>query len=252
MGPRNNATDVEECQKCLALLREAERTLIDTSDREKERLGHELRENFCQHLVGISLLGNVLFEELARAGLEQARFAEEITRLVKEVVSEIRALEKGLSVAHLEQGEGLVEALRDLAELARIQHHVECGLRAPARKLTVPPTVAMYLFRIAQEALESALHRGAKHLEIKIHIGRGTLVLRVGDHGPDIPRGTAVEEWAWKEFPIMYYRSRVIGADLAVKRVKTGGVEVICRVPWEGAQPRGGKNLHGTRPEDLL
>lgn len=213
-------------------LRRIEREIIDTGDHEKERLGHQLRENFCQHLVGISLLGNVLFEELSKAGIEQARFARQITTLVKEVVSEVRALEKGLSVAHLEQGDGLVEALRDLAEMVRLQNNVECVFRAPANKLTVAPETAMYLFRIAQEAVYSALHRSpVRQVLIRFTATRGALVLSVRDDGASFPKGVTVEAWARAEFPIMQHRSRVIGAKLDFKRFQRGGVEVVCSMP---------------------
>ena len=221
-------------------LRGIERQIIDTGDLEKERLGHELRENFCQHLVGISLLGNVLFEELSRAGLEQARFARHISTLVKEVVSEVRALEKGLSAAHLEQGEGLVEALRDLSETLRFQSRVDCSFQAPAFMPEVAPGTAMYLFRIAQEAVSSALRRGTvKRMAIRFKAVQGALVLSVRDDGPEFPEGVEVEEWVRGEFPIMHYRSRVIGARLEFKRIRRGGVEVVCSIPrYSRAQPK--------------
>lgn len=221
-------------------LRGIERKIIDTGDLEKERLGHELRENFCQHLVGISLLGNVLFEELSRAGLEQARFARQISTLVKEVVSEVRALEKGLSAAHLEQGEGLVEALRDLSETVRFQSRVDCVFHGPAFLPEMAPGTAMYLFRIAQEAVSSALRRGpVRRMTIRFKAVQGALVLAVRDDGAEFPEHVAVEEWALGEFPIMHYRSRVIGARLEFKRIRRGGVEVVCSIPrYSRARPK--------------
>ncbi len=221
-------------------LRGIERKIIDTGDLEKERLGHELRENFCQHLVGISLLGNVLFEELSRAGLEQARFARQISTLVKEVVSEVRTLEKGLSAAHLEQGEGLVEALRDLSETVRFQGRVDCAFQAPAFLPEVAPGTAMYLFRIAQEAVSSALRRGpVRRMVIRFKAVQRALVLSVRDDGSEFPQGVEIDEWAQGEFPIMHYRSRVIGARLEFKRVPRGGVEVVCSIPrYSRAQPK--------------
>jgi PAS domain S-box-containing protein len=212
--------------------RAVEREIVDTGDREKERLGHELRENFCQHLVGISLLGNVLHEELAKAGLEQARFAHQITRLVKEVVSEVRTLEKSLSVAHLEQGAGLVEALRDLAEVVGYQHKISCVVQAPPSRLEVPSQTAMYLFRIAQEAVHNALRRAeVRRLVIQIAALPEGVILCVRDDGEVFPGHLDLEEWARGEFPVMHYRSRVIGAKLEFRRLENGGIEVICQAP---------------------
>lgn len=211
-----------------------EQEIIDTSDREKQRLGRELRENFCQHLVGISLLGNVLFEELSRTGIEQAKFARQIANLVKEVVSEVRTLEKGLSVTHLEQGEGLLEALEDLAEQVRSDGAIECVFRPPVSKPVVEPQIAMYLFRIAQEAVHNAVtHSQARRLQIRLSVKQAAVVLSVKDDGVGFSEGDEGESPARSRigFPIMHYRSRAIGAKLEIRHLPRGGIEVISTVP---------------------
>lgn len=214
--------------------RAVEQELIDTGDWEKQRLGRELRENFCQHLVGISLLGNVLFEELSRAGLEQARFARQIARLVKEVVSEVRTLEKGLSVTHLEQGDGLVEALRDLADQASSNSHIKCQLEAPVSSPVMEAHTAMYLFRIAQEAVHNSLrHSQARRVMIRLSVKRDAVVLSVRDDGVGFSEKeiSSYDMRGRIGFPIMHYRSRAIGAKLEIKHLRRGGIEVICTVP---------------------
>lgn len=211
-----------------------EQEIIDTSDREKQRLGRELRENFCQHLVGISLLGNVLYEELSRTGIEQAEFARQIANLVKEVVSEVRTLEKGLSVTHLEQGEGLVEALEDLAEQVRSGGEIECVFRRPNAWPVLQPQTAMYLFRIAQEAVHNAVtHSQARRLQIRLSSKRHAVVLSVRDDGVGFPENESElrEARARIGFPIMHFRSRAIGAKLEVRHLPRGGIEVISTVP---------------------
>ncbi|MDD5350696.1 MAG: PAS domain-containing protein [Chthoniobacteraceae bacterium] len=210
--------------------RAVEQEIIDTSDREKQRLGRELRENFCQHLVGISLLGNVLYEELSRAGLEQAEFAQQIAQLVKEVVSQVRTLEKGLSVMYLEQGRGLVEALEDLAEQVRSAGLIECEFHPPPVRKPVEPQTAMYLFRIAQEAVHNALtHFNARRLEIRLAIKPEAMVLSVRDDGEAVPEDPGFSIRSRIGFPIMRYRSRAIGAKLEIKHLRQGE-EVVCTV----------------------
>ena len=212
----------------------AELEIMDTIDKEKQRLGRELRENFCQHLVGISLLGNVLNEELSRAGIAQAEFARQITSLVKQIVSEVRTIEKGLSVLHLEQGEGLAEALEDLAAQVRSNGDIECDFRGPRSQRVVEPQTAMYLFRIAQEALHNALaHSMARRISIRLFSKRDAVVLSVKDNGIGLleseqPRN---ESQAQIGFSIMRHRSRALGAKLEIKHVRGGGVEVLCTVP---------------------
>jgi len=214
--------------------RMVEQEIIDTSDKEKQRLGREMRENFCQQLVGISLLGNALYEELQRAGLEQADFARQIAKLVKEVVSEVRALEKGLSVAHLEQGEGLVEALEDLAEQTRAGGDIECIFHAPLSRRSVEPQIAMYLFRIAQEAVHNACaHSEAHRVEIRLLLKQDAVVLSVRDDGVGFSQNELRSLGVGSRigFPIMKHRSHAIGAKLEIKHLRRGGIEVICTVP---------------------
>ena len=210
-----------------------EQKIIDTTDREKQRLGREMRENFCQHLVGITLLGNVLHEELSRTGVEQAKYAQQITQLVKELVSAVRALEKGLSVTHLEQGEGLEEALEDLAEQVRSSGEIACVFHAPTSKSKLEPQTAMYLFRIAQEAVHNAVtHSQARRLQIRLAIKRNAVVLSVRDDGVGFQENVSElrEERSLIASPIMHYRSRAIGAKLEIKQLRRGS-EVISTVP---------------------
>lgn len=213
--------------------------IIDASDEEKQRLGRELRENFCQHLVGISLLGNVLFEELSRAGIEQAEFARQIAQLVKEVVSEVRTLEKGLSVLHLEQGEGLVKALEDLAEQVKASGEIECIFRGPSAKMVVEPQTSMYLFRIAQEAVHNALaHSQARRVEIRLAMKREAVVLSVRDDGVGFSESEGDVVRSRIGFPMMRHRSRALGAKLEIKHLRHGGIEVVCTVPRRKAPRR--------------
>jgi len=221
--------------------RRVEQEIIDTSDKEKQRLGRELRENFCQHLVGISLLGNVLYEELSRAGLAQAEFARQIASLVKQVVSEVRTLEKALSVTHLEQGTGLADALEDLAEQARSAGEVECVFRGPRSRQAVEPQTAMYLFRIAQEAVHNALaHSMARRLLIRLVIKREAVILSVRDNGVGFSEKESQRNDTWSRigFPIMRHRSNALGAKLEIKHIRNGGIEVVCTVPRRRATRR--------------
>ena len=223
--------------------RATEQEIIDSSDREKQRLGRELRENFCQHLVGISLLGNVLYEELSRVGIEQAKYARQIVGLVKEVVSEVRTLEKGLSVTHLEQGEGLVEALEDLAEQVRSPGKIACRFHPPAIAEPLDSQLAMYLFRIAQEAVHNAvIHSQAQRLQIRLTLKPDAIVLSVRDDGVGFS-GEDDAAFTLRSrigFPVMRSRSRAIGAKLEIKHLRHG-LEVVCTVPRRKMRRRGDK-----------
>lgn len=215
-------------------VRAMEREIIDTSDKEKQRLGQELHENLCQYLVGISLLGNVLYEELLRLELKQANDARQITSLVKEAITEVRSLVKGLSTLPLEQDEGLNDALRDLAEQARSIGKIRCSLRLPRRANFVDSSVEVHLFRIAQEAVHNAIkHAKASRLQISLANNKHAIVLTVKDDGIGFSgsRPLIADAGSGLGLHIMHYRSRAIGADLVIDRSPKGGTAVTCTLP---------------------
>ncbi len=214
-------------------LKAMEREIIETSDKEKHRLGQELHENLCQYLVGISLLGNALYEELLRLNIKQAEDARQITGLVKDSVSEVRALVKGLAPMPLEQEEGLIAALQELAEQARRIGKIKCSFKGPPSTNFIAPATSMHLYRIAQEAVHNAIkHSQATRLKIILSNTRRAVVLTVQDNGigfpayPSLPDGSS-----GLGFHIMNYRSRAIGAVLEIRKLPVRGTAVICTMP---------------------
>lgn len=215
-------------------LRAIQREIIEISDKEKQRLGQELHENLCQYLVGISLLGNVLHEDLVKMKLKQGEDARQITALVKEAISEVRALVKGLSpIPHEHQGD-LVTALGELAEHARAIGKIRCSLRVPRTANSIDPTIAMHLYRIAQEAVHNAVkHSGAKRLEIILTQRRNAWVLTIKDDGVGLDGASTSSMSGGTGYGlyIMNYRSRAIGGTLAIRLPAKGGTAVVCTVP---------------------
>jgi len=215
-------------------VRAMEREIIDTSDKEKQRLGQELHENLCQYLVGISLLGNVLHEELLRLNLKQAEDARQITTLVKEAITEVRTLVKGLSTLPLEQDEGLTVALQELAEQARAIGRVKCRLRLPRSLHFITTAASVHLFRIAQEAVHNAIkHAQATTIRITLANNRRSVVLTIQDDGIGFTSTNAVGEdtSSGLGLHIMNYRSRAIGAQLDIRQLPGGGTAVVCTMP---------------------
>lgn len=211
-----------------------EREIIEATDTEKQRLGQELHENLCQYLVGISLLGNVLFEDLLRLELHQAEDARQITTLVKDAIAEVRALAKGLAPMPDEQEEGLICALQELANQARTIGKVRCTVRLPRAISFINPTTGVHLFRIAQEAVYNAIkHAKAKRLGIALSTTPRAITLTVEDDGigisADVPSSPEISSHLGLH--IMKYRSRAIGAELTIApRTKVGTV-VTCILP---------------------
>jgi signal transduction histidine kinase len=90
-------------------------------------------------------------------------------------------------------------------------------------------SVAIHLYRIAQEAVGNAVkHAKARRIEIRLAVGGNTLALAVSDDGIGI-RGTPARKKGMG-LRIMGYRAGVIGGSLAVQRAAAGGTTVACTV----------------------
>ncbi len=218
----------------ISAIKAMEREIIDMSDKEKQRLGQELHENLCQYLVGISLLGNVLHEDLLKLRLKQADDARQITRLVKESITEVRALVKGLSPMPVEQEEGLLTAFQELTEQARSIGRIRCTLQFPRNAELLDATTSIHLIRIAQEAVHNAIkHSQASRLRIRLSDQRRAIILTVEDNGvgfsPDHPSRSGFG--LGLGLHIMQYRSRAIGGELEITNLEPRGTRVRCTVP---------------------
>src|SRR4029078_5057094 len=147
--------------------RKLENQLLEISDREQARIGHDLHDELCQFLVGILFHCNDLSADLTAARRPEAGRADKIAELINSAISQARQLAKGLFPVLLER-EGLVPALEEFAlgikDRFKIECIVECGHRVDIQQ----KTVANHLYRIAQEAVHNAArHAHARHVTIR-------------------------------------------------------------------------------------
>ncbi len=147
---------------------ELESEILAISEREQRRLGQDLHDDLCQQLAGIEFLSQGLASDLAVHSAAGASQAKEIARMVRGAMAQTRELARGLSPVRLE-AEGLAEALRDLAAGARKVYGCDCRLRCNPSVQVPDPTVAIHLYRIAQEAVSNALKHGhARRIELDL------------------------------------------------------------------------------------
>jgi two-component system sensor kinase FixL len=171
-----------------------EREILEISEREQRRIGHDLHDGLCQHLAGIEMMSQVLEQKLSSRSRDAARRAGEIAKNVRDAISQTRSLARGLSPVTLES-EGLMSALQELAENTGTIFHVVCRFDCNPPVSVADHAVATHLFRLAQEAVANAIKHGrAKRISIRLTGERGRVVLKVDDDGAGFPAdgGTSV------------------------------------------------------------
>jgi len=222
-------------QRSAALTREIgererlEKELLDISEREQRRIGHDLHDNFCQHLLSTTMAIQVLREKLKAKAAPESEDAAKIVALSEEGIAMARELARGLSPVELE-AEGLMSALQELAAGVTKWSRVSCVFECPAPVLISQATVSANLYRIAQEAISNALRHGqARHIIVGLDQNENGITLSIEDDGTGLPEN-------WKDggglgTRIMAHRAAIIGGTLSLEPNPIGGTLVRCHLP---------------------
>ncbi len=207
--------------------RRLENEILETTDREQERVGRDLHDGLCQYLAGLAALSARLARQLSNDTHRAAGEAAEISQLLNDSVGHARDLARGLDPAGVAQV-GLAAALETLAGNVRSRYCVHCALRCDHAWPRIDPAVETHLFRIAQEAVHNAVRHGrANRVEIALRRLRQVGLLRVRDDGSGAPSpapsGTGLRN--------MDRRARLIGGRLRAAGAARSGWTVICKFP---------------------
>ena len=210
----------------ISSLRKLERQIAEVSDREQRRLGQDLHDGLCQHLVSLAFAAQTLAGKLQDAARPEAREVEFLAGALNDAITQARDVARGLYLVQLEVG-GLSSALEELAARVRARHRLACGF---VDRVAVPVTetfAATDLFRIAQEAVGNAIkHAKARELTITLEADESHVTLRVADDGVGLPQ--AAPAGPGLGLHIMRYRARMIGATCTIDAGPQGGTVVTC------------------------
>ena len=214
--------------------RRLEVELLEISDREQRRIGHDLHDGLGQQLTGLEMKSFSLMEDLAAEDLAPSRKklqeqASQINRALRDCITVTRSLAHGLAPAVI-SSDGLVGALDQLVRLTRLPGKIRCRFVCPVPVALENDQIAGHLYRIAQEAVSNAL-KHARTRQITIHLGRekGALRLRIKDDGRGLPKNR--KPGAGMGLEVMRHRAHVIGASLEIDSKPGKGVTVTCTLP---------------------
>ncbi len=211
-----------------------EEEILGISEREQQRIGHDLHDSLCQHLTGVALAGEVLSEQLAAKSLPEAKAVDHIVKLVEGAIELTRTLAHGLHPFELE-GEGFTDSLRGLAATITEGFKTPCNFECDKPVEIAEPGVATHLYRIAQEAITNAVkHSHAKEVVVRLETAAEGVILTIGDDGVGLPDKSPGGKGMGLR--IMAYRASVIGAKFNIERLSPHGTRVSCQ--WlEGSFP---------------
>lgn len=206
-----------------------EKEVLEASEREQRRIGHDLHDSLGQHLTATALAGKVLAKKLAARSLPEAEAASHLVSLVEQGIELTRTLARSLHPIGME-AEGLVDGLRELAANISRGFSVSCKLECPQTVSLATADANTHLYRITQEAISNAIRHGrAKNIIIHLESAENEIVLTVTDDGLGLPPDAGAGDGMGLH--IMNYRAGMIGANLQVKPLPTRGTRVTCILP---------------------
>ena len=209
-----------------------EQEILSISEREQQRIAHDLHDGLGQLLVGAGLLTSALHNELKRKSSADARCLERIHEVIKEAVAQARSLARGAQPVD-PAPDGLMAALHNLSEHTEQLFHVRCVFKCRRPVLMDDDQVATNLFRIAQEAVTNAIRHGKARL-IKITLGRESGWISLSIENDGVGMVIRRRKKPGMGLRIMRYRSGLIGGKLSIQSKPSGGTTVMCAVKIAG------------------
>ena len=232
---RRRTAELAEVNRKLEAAMEDRRKLEDEvlriSGREKARIGRDLHDSLGQKLTGAMYLFGAYRQRLGRTDDAADADAAQIGATLKEAVSQVRRIARGLAPVALTD-DGLPDALRHLAEesAALFQKDVEFYAEREGKPKDVG--TAEHLYLIAQEAVNNAAkHGAAARIVLALDYDERGGELTVEDDGKGFPPARKDDREGGNGLRIMRHRAEVFGGELFVGPGPKGGVQVRCRFP---------------------
>ncbi|MGA7215240.1 MAG: histidine kinase [Terrimicrobiaceae bacterium] len=205
-----------------------EHAFLDAAEREQQRIGREMHDSLCQHILGAAFAAKALAGDLDREGSRHAGQLHDLARLVNEAVTQVRDISRGLHPVELESG-GLPAALQGLA--IRVSHTVPCEFQCDENAPVDGSDPALHAYRLAQEAVMHALQKtGATKISIRLSEKGGSLRLEVADDG--MKEGPLTNDPDHISSKTLRYRAQAIHGQVRAKFHKRMGTQVTCTFPY--------------------
>jgi PAS domain S-box-containing protein len=222
IGVQGRETDITE-------RKHLERELVESSNNERRRVGHELHDGLGQYLAGIAFRAKALEQALATDGVQHAATARELAGLVSNAINQTRSIARGLDPVDVETI-GLPAALQNLAVETQKFFNLNCIFACPDDIPHLKPDAGLVLYRIAQESIHNAItHGNAKTVQIELAVEGNDVVIRIRDDGMGFDPETGNE--SGMGLRVMQYRARSVGGRVIIHSKKAAGTEVACLIP---------------------
>ena len=201
--------------------------LINAQEEERSRLSRELHDDFGQRLslvtVALDRISGTIKDSAARAPVL------ELSKIVEEIVTDLYSLSHRLHSPRLEML-GLAETVDRLCKEFSREHGIRIQFDGGGIAKSMPPEIALCLFRIVQEGLHNVQkHSRASRVEIQLKGSPGEISLTLSDDGIgfDLAKSTSdgIGIQSMKE------RTRMLHGTFEIHSAPIKGTQIAVKVP---------------------
>jgi signal transduction histidine kinase len=215
--------------KTLERMEVMERQILQTTEREQQRIGRDLHDSLSPQLAAIRIAATLLTNELRQRGQPEAIKADQICQLAGDAGLHARDLARGIFPVQMD-GSGLATALKALADTTSQLTSIPVAFYEMGEIWVEDPAAGMHLYRIAQEAVNNATKHGdPRKITIALNQIQDALRLTIADDGKGMALAPAGTQGMGLDS--MRYRARVLGGELKIDSNPGEGFIVSCEIP---------------------
>jgi len=191
----------------------AQKTIIQVSTHEQQRIGQDLHDTLGQEIVGARYLLSSLERGMEAAAPQYQDRLRQLATMLHDIMEHARMLAHGLMVVDLKDG-GLPAALETHAQKTAELFAIKCRFRLHETPFPeLEPAASAQLYYIAQEAVSNAIRHGhASRIRIMLGWKKGKPCLQITDNGAGFNR----QKGGGTGLIIMRSRAESIGGSLTV------------------------------------
>ncbi len=213
--------------------------IIHISEREQQRIGHDLHDDVCQRLAAVRMKIQDHEEKLAETAPSLLKDAGGIASDLADAIHITRTLARGLSPVAIESG-GFDVAMRALARGSSAVFKIDCRFESDDQTpADLPQSTAHQFYRIAQECISNAArHARSQQVTLSLQTNSEQFIMRIINDGAPMPTDRANPDGMGMS--IMRHRAESVGAVIEYEtRPSDAATAVRCVLA-----------LHPLRPTD--
>ena len=213
--------------------------IIHISEREQQRIGHDLHDDVCQRLAAVRMKIQDHEEKLAETAPSLLEDAGGIASDLADAIHITRTLARGLSPVAIESG-GFDVAMRALARGSSAVFKIDCRFESDDQTpADLPQSTAHQFYRIAQECISNAArHARSQQVTLSLQTNSEQFIMRIINDGAPMPTDRANPDGMGMS--IMRHRAESVGAVIEYESHPTDATTAVRCV----------LALHPLRPTD--